>query len=159
MIQTVTQNGALSQNWVKSTGCTPKGPRATRTLRPDRLYAARWALCRVALSAVSWPPSGRVSGRVARYATGSVITPWSRYKICITTQFPAARTTRRVARLAACVTALLRRVARRWEPCHRPCRDTKAAPPPQYKTLYRDTTSGQAGSRTAARLARRPAVS
>ena len=158
MIQTVTQNGALSQNWVKCTRCTPKGPRATRTLRLDRLQAARWALCRVALSVVSWPPSGRVAGRVACYATGSVVAPWSRYKICITTQFPAERTTRRVARLAAC------RVHcgvchRAPTSCRSPCRDTKAAPPPQYKTLYRDTPSGQAGARAAARPARRPAVS
>ena len=34
---------------------------------------------------------------------------------------------------------LLHRIVRRWAPCRRPCRGTKATPSPRYKILYRDT--------------------
>ena len=56
MIQTVTQNSALSQNWVECTGCTLKGPRpharcAHITPRP--------CACRV-LGVVSWCTGRRV---------------------------------------------------------------------------------------------------
>ena len=49
---------------------------------------------------MSWPPSGRVAactGRVARCSVHRVVAPWSRYKVCIATQLPTARTARCVA--------------------------------------------------------------
>ena len=51
------------------------------------------------------------------------------------TKTPVARTARRAERIAA----LLRLIAGRRVPCRSPCRDTRAAPPPRYKILYRDT--------------------
>ena len=56
MIQTVTQNSALSQNWVECTGCTPKA-QAARTAprhRARRLVVLHWASYRGALGALSW---------------------------------------------------------------------------------------------------------
>ena len=53
MIQTVTQNSTLSQNWDE---CTPKA------------QVARTLPCRIAHWAVSWPPSGRVAGVSCRVA-------------------------------------------------------------------------------------------
>ena len=104
----MTQNSVLSQNWVKCTGCTPKGPRpraccaqAARMLLPGRAQVARWAPCRGAQGTVSWPPSGCVTGVSCR-----------------------------VTVLTRCVAALCRALL--------PCRDTKAAPPFAIQKLYHD---------------------
>ena len=112
--------------WVHS--AHTQGPGCTHTT--PRLCARR------ALGALSWlivrsivAPFSRVAARtgsVTRCVTRRVVAPWSRYKICIATQIPAARTAHRVKHAATCVAALLRRIAGRWAPCH----DTKAAPPP-----------------------------
>ena len=55
MSQTVTQNSALSQDWVKCTVCTHPWPR----------LHARWALgrqCHGAPDGVSWPPLDHIVG-------------------------------------------------------------------------------------------------
>ena len=112
-----------------------------------------------ALGAVSWRTGCRIVapfGLVAR----RVVALRSRYKICIATQFPTVRIARCVTRAAECVAVLLRRVVGILAPCSSPCPDTKAAPPPRYKTLYCDTSSGQAPRACAfTRPARRPVVS
>ena len=131
------------QNWVGRTVSTPKKPRL-RALRAHcaqaMSHAERWALCRVTVRI------GCVVGCVAICAARRVVAPRSRYKICIATRIPVARSAHRVARAAACVAALLRRIAAVSHAVSR----HKAAPPPRYKICIATHPSGQAMRRCAA---------
>ena len=121
MIQTVTVNSALSQNWVGYTVRTPKA-QAERTLRPGRALSA---VSQRALGRVPRRVAGRVAARtgcVAGRVARRVIAPRSRYKICIATQILATRTACRVvartSRVAAPVT--IQKIVSRHTPVARP---------------------------------------
>ena len=111
---------------------------AARTLRRGYVHNARWAPCR---------------GSVVARTQQCRCSPWSRYKIVSQHNFlPRAmsRVLPRVSQRPCAVSqgvgrriaAPLRRVVRRWvsyRSLYRcPYHDTKVAPKPRYKPLYRD---------------------
>ena len=122
MIQIVTVNSALSQNWV---GCIVRTPKAqsARTLCPGCALAVRWAPCRGTLGAVSWLPSCRVAVHtrvVAPCCSPLVVIQ----KLCRDAGVHAARAQRCVI---ACMRALRRGVA------------AHVATPVTIQNLYHDT--------------------
>ena len=134
MIQIVTQNSVLSQNWVECTGCTPKSlwlcARCARTaprLRAQRRVVAHWAPC---LGHVV----GRVASRVARsrcHVAALLPSPWSQYKKLYRDSIPVVRTASRVTRAQRHVVALYRSLATSY-------RDTKGRPPVTIQKLYHE---------------------
>ena len=135
MIQTVTVNSALSQNWVECIARTPKA-QAARMLRQGQAHAAHWAPCH---GAVLWPPSSHVTGRVVAYwasyrapschvagrvvaRTGRVSTPLPRHKT-VSRHRGTCRTRCRACRNAP---------APYRSPCHALCRNTR--PPSRHNT-------------------------
>ena len=66
----MTQNSALSQNWIRCTGCTPNGPwLCAHYARTVPMPRARRALGRVVARTgfVSWPCPGRVAAYGLQY--------------------------------------------------------------------------------------------
>ena len=152
MIQTVTQNSALSQNWVGYIVCKPKDPgraHAAHTLSPGRAHALHTprARCCVATSgpAVSQPPLPP-----SPVATKRIMSRYNSYRVLAT---------RRVTRAAARVTAFLRRTARLCYAVSQPCCAVlrhKRSPPTTIQNFVSRHPCCQAG-RVARRVARRVA--
>ena len=140
-VQTVTQNSALSQNWIECIVHT-RMAQSAHALRLGRAHAAGALRLGRAYSVVSQLALSLVTARLAglqrhvvTYAR-CVVAPRSRYKNCIETQTSAARTARRVARAAARIAVLLHHIVGSWEPYHSRvacCVATQGPPPPRYK--------------------------
>ena len=104
---------------------------AARTLRPGYVHNACWAPCR---------------GRVAARTQQCRCSPWSQYKIVSQHNFLPRAVSRVLShvsqRAGGRIAAPLRRVVGCWASYRSlyrcPYHDTKVAPKPRYKPLYRD---------------------
>ena len=131
------------------------------TLNPGCAHNALKPGTRRALGAVSWralapyhgpPPAVSQRALVVSQAMSRAVpcavsqAPLSRYKVCIATYAPAARTTSHIMSAVACVAALLRHVTGHCCAISQPycvILPHKGCPQPRYKPLYRDSPHGQ----------------
>ena len=119
MIQAVTQNNALSQNWVKCTVHTPmaQATHRPRALRPSRVHSAvsqrALGLVVARTGTVSWSclAVSQCTLTMSRAHAAVSQDPRSRYKLCIATQAPAASCSACRSAPASCRRVLLCRIA------------------------------------------------